>query len=142
MAGFRYVPLLIEGPLEADMRRHLAVGSDAAIAARTFATLCLGRSDGRPPRYSDAARTVGRVENDGQPPPELNVFDWGGDVFGVPPLRIWYVQRRGQAPQGIGAFVADGEDLSPDLEEVESRVRALFRDPGCYPQLEPRGGSR
>jgi hypothetical protein len=121
---------MIEGALFDDMQRFLSGdGTDQAIAAQSFVLLCEGNpARGRPPAYAAAARTVARVDGDGAPPPDVAVFDWGGDAFGVPALCVWYLEQATAAPRGIGAFPAD--DLPQ--AEVARRVRALLGAPGCY----------
>ena len=128
-----YSPLLIEGDLMADMWRFLSGGGpDLAAAALDFSDVCGGdAAAGRPPLYAAAAYTVARVDNDGKPPPEVSVFDWGGHFFGVPELRVWYFVQGSGPPRGIGAFSATGARL-PERGEVERRVRVRLRDQGCY----------
>ena len=117
----------------ADMHGFLSGGGpDRAAAALDFYDFCEG--DGasrRPPLYAAAAYTMARVDNDGTPPPEVSVFDWGGHFFGVPELRVWYFVQGSGPPRGIGAFPATGAQF-PERAEVERRSRVLLRDSGCY----------
>lgn len=128
-----YPPLTIEDDLMADMQGFLAGGGpDRAGAALDFHAFCEGDdAAGHPPLYAAAAYTVGRVDDDGFPPPEVSVFDWGGHFFGVPELRIWYVVQGSGVPHGIGAFPATGAQL-PERGEVQRRIRAWLRDRGCH----------
>lgn len=126
--------LRIEGDLLTDMQHFLA---GAGAAAVDFWELCEGNpSTGRPPQYAAASRTVARVDNDGQPPPDMTVFDWGGHFFGVPRLRVWFAEQSGQPPRGVGAFLALGPHF-PELATVGNRIRALLGAPGCYLTVAP-----
>lgn len=138
MGQITYPPLIIQGEFEADMRRFLGgEGTDVAIAAASFAVLCEGDPRrGRPPLYAGSARTVYRVDGDGHPPPYVCVFDWGGDAFGVPALRVWYLQRGAEAPLGIGAFPAETQGTIPEAGEIEARTGRLLGAPGCYLERE------
>jgi len=133
MEVFSSPPLPISGFLEADMKQRLtAEGTDAAIAAVRFATLCSGDArHGRPPLYERTARTVWRVENAGQPPPSVCVFDWGGDAIGVPALRVWYM-RLADSSLGLGAFPATDGERFPEQGVLEQRAAQALRAPGCY----------
>jgi len=108
------------------MRRLLSAESfDTAAAALDFVAVCQGD-------YARSARTVWRVEGDGQPPPYVSVFEWGGHFFAVPNLRVWFVQQATGAPGGIGAFVDRAGAEFPEKSEIERRLAELLKAPGCY----------
>ena len=108
------------------MRRFLdAEDFDTGAAACQFATLC--QRD-----YARSARTVWRIHDDGQPPPYVNVFDWGGHFFRVPNLRVWFAQQGNEAPIGIGAFLDYAGDQFPEQAEIQRRLVELLKAPGCY----------
>jgi hypothetical protein len=125
-------PLLLEESLQADLKNFIGGGgTDAAIAGPNFLVLVWGsKNSGEEPHYGDSAQTVWRVAGDGQPPPELDYFDWGGQDNGLPPLRIWYVRQRGLPSRGVGAFVADGSGY-PEQAELLERVGRLLRTRSC-----------
>jgi hypothetical protein len=129
-----YAPLIISGFLEADLKHVLTgAGTDARIATRRLATMCEGnRGSSTPPTYEKSARTVWRVENDGKPPPEVSFFGWGGDVIGLPPMRIWYARQGNNPPAGLGAFPAKDDDVFPERAELEARAARVLKAPGCY----------
>jgi hypothetical protein len=109
-----------------------AGGTEGVIAVRAFLVLVWGdERRGIEPNFGDGARTIWRIDGDGQPVPYLEVFDWGGGHLGIPALRVWCLQRSGNAPQGIGAFIADGVSAAyPERETLQRRLAALLSAPG------------
>lgn len=80
----------------------------------------------------DNARTVWRVEGNGNPRPEIDFFDWGGSNLGVPELRVWYLRQGTMSPVGIGAFEARGASNYQESSEILSRVREMLHAPDCW----------
>src|SRR5580698_7203253 len=125
-------PLPVTEFLEQDMRRHLeGEGWGRRAAALDFAVLCYGNSaSGTGPDYARTSRTVWRVENDGVPPPQVSVFEWGGHYRDVPMLRVWFVESATMPPAGIGAFdigaTAVVDDGYPERPQIESRLGTIL----------------
>ena len=132
--------LKVRGFIQDDLTRLLRlermdVSTDVAIAVTAFVTMCEG-NEAHEPSYAPAARTMWRVEGAGQPSPYLNVFDWGGDIPGVPHLRIWYLDQGDARPTGLGAFAA----INNESSEKDAVLRRLKRIKGnsCYLELDER----
>ena len=138
MPAFPYHPLPVDGYLRSDLQALPGEkGLDRALSITSLCRLCEGDAgSGRVASYAGVARTVGRLDGDGQPPPDLNVFDWGEDVAGIPHLRIWHAQQGDRPPVGVGAFPAG--DGFAERDEVLARLQSLLRAPAELPQHRRR----
>ena len=96
-----------------------------------FLCFVWGTSTGRPAGYAAGAATVWRVEGDGNPSPEIDLFPWGGDHLALPNLRVWYLRRSGSPPYGLGAFEESGGDF-PEKDELLRRARVVLKADGCW----------
>lgn len=126
--------LIIEPDLLTDLKAHLGGGRiEPAIAAQAFMVLVWGEEGSSlGPLYEGAARRVWRIGGTGGgaggPPPEVWVFDWGGDHLGVTPLRVWYLRNPGAGNRGIGAFPATPAPPYAEEGELLKRIRDELGD--------------
>lgn len=109
-----------------ELEEDLVGFTDDGFVLLDFFTLAWGSESGRGPQYARAARTVWRVMGDGEPQPEVDCFDWGGEHLSVPDLRIWYIRSGEGPPIGIGAFEAGSDADTPERGKLEVRIRARF----------------
>ena len=132
MAWSPYRPLMVIGLLKDDLRRLVSrEETDTVIALTSFVAMCQGNAERRTePDYAESARTVWRVDGDGEPPPEISVFEWGQGRVGFPNVRVWYLDPRGSAPRGLGIF-PEQKPGYPEKEKILQRVKDML-GPACY----------
>ena len=126
-----YRPLMVLGLLKDDLDGLVSYEeTDTVLAVMAFVAMCQGNPERQlEPDYAESARTVWRVEGDGQPPPDISVFEWGQGRVGFPNVRVWYLDQRGSAPRGLGIF-REVEPGYPEQEIILQRVRAVL-GPAC-----------
>ena len=133
MVSIQYDPLYIEDDLFLDVQTLLREGGvDRKAAAFDLALLCEGDpARGLPPAFERAATTIGRVEGDGEPPPSVSMFPWGGHFPGLKRIRVWFLRQGNSSPIGLGAFSAERDDEISEEAAVMERVMKRF-GPACY----------
>ncbi len=121
--------LRVSRSLESDLRGL----TESEFVLLDFFCFVWGTEDGRPPRFSEGAQTVWRIEGDGNPPPEINQVDWGSEHLGLPELRLWFVRAGQGQPIGVGLIEVKPGAQYPEQQAILERIRELF-GAGCWLQ--------